>query len=246
MLVRNRLVWSVVIASAGSLVMAAAARPAAADARRDRTAIARLDAAWRPISKLAAGAARTQQACADAEKLDTAAGGLPRKPPAGSVVDEAVWVTHADMLIRKVQELVAVCKTKDGKLRTFSGKVRTSDEIVDGVDDFARAALDAARPRELPAAMKKFQSALKDTRVTSQRLCADHDRFARPLAELTRPPARADAALWKAAHTRLAESVDELKTGCDARYDEPVFIGIYKALHERYYALALAVPPTDR
>jgi hypothetical protein len=236
----KRALPSLVVALAASLV---AISHASADARKDQAAVAQLDTVYQAAGKLAPGADRTRQACLDATRLETAAAALPGRVPATAAIDDVTWSTSADELKRKVQDLVAVCQTPDLRLKKVVGKAQTGDEIVAFVDDLVRFVVNGSKPRDLPSAMKRFQTALKRTRGATKPLCAQQGKLAKLLLDLATPPARSDGSRWQGGHARMKASLEQLRSGCGAHGADAEIAAVYQELHDGYYALVLLIPP---
>jgi hypothetical protein len=243
----KRILLPIAIACASSLAVlpAAIAKP---DAKKDRVALAQLEAAYQPTGKLAAGPARTQQACADAAKLHTAEDAIPQDhAPAGAAVDDTTWASEVNGLGAVVKKLVEVCKTADHKISVdLQGKkFETADQIVDNLDHRMHAVIDQSKPRDLPAAMKKFRTTMDGMRAASKQVCAQQGKLAKLLDELAKSPGQADATAWQQGCAKLKASLDEIKQfGCSKpRGADEEIAGALSALHDRYYELVLLVPP---
>ncbi len=225
------------------IALCASASLAHADAKHDRQVIADLDAAYAPSAKLA-GADRTKQACSDAGKLQSAAAALPQKhAPAGAAVDDETWRSAANGLISELEDLVAVCKTPDHKLTHIGNRVETADQIVATVDGLVRTALDVAKQRALPPALKKLGKTLAAIQPASKQVCNQDKQLAK-LATGLAAPAGADTAKWQAASAQLAHGIDELKQfacGSPRGADEEIS-GSLQVLHDAYMQLVLASP----
>jgi hypothetical protein len=227
------------------LLAAAPGSSAFAGAKQDRAALDRLDAAYKATSSLAAGPARTQQACKDAPQIRAAYDGLPtKKAPAGAPVDDETWLAPADQLSQQLDDLDKACKAPDHKI-TLLNQVRTADQVVGDVDELVRTVLDASKPRSVPAALKTFATTYRSMRPRGKSLCAQDGKLAKALASLKSPPAGADAARWQDALGKLSGSVDELHGfACGGHGADEEISGSLQQIHDRYYALILALPPT--
>jgi hypothetical protein len=242
----HRMALCAVVAAVAAVVALGAPAAAAAAGKKDQAAIAELEAAYQPTGKLA-GAARTQQACSDAAKLHAAADAVPHKhAPSGAPVDDTTWSDAVGDLAAVLGKLVEVCKAPDHKISIdLQGKkFETADQIVERVDLRVRTVIDRAKPRALPPAMKKFQSAMVATRAGKQ-LCAQEGKLAKLVAELAAPPAGADAARWQPAAAALKAAVDEVKQfGCSTpRGADEEIAGALVGVHDHYYELVVLVPP---
>jgi hypothetical protein len=234
------------IARCALAAVVAIASSAAASARKDQAAVAELEAAYQPTGKLA-GAARTQKACSDAARLHAAADAVPRKhAPSGAPVDDTTWSEVVGDLAAVLGKLVEVCKAPDHKISIdLQGKkFETADQIVERVDLRVRTVIDRAKPRALPPAMKKFQTAMVATRAGKQ-LCAQQGKLAKLVGEIAAPPAAADAARWQPAAAALKAAVDEVKQfGCSTpRGADEEIAGALVGMHDHYYELVVLVPP---
>jgi hypothetical protein len=212
-------------------------------AKQDQAALAQLAAAYQPIARAASGADRTRQACADAAAVQTAASSTPKRAPAKAAIDDSVWDDMATRVKLELEDLVEVCKAPDHKLQ-MGTKTLTADGVAASVDDHIRALLDAARSRDLPPAMKKFQTTMTAMRPAGKQLCAQHRTLTRLLPQFATPPDQVDAARWQQAHASLTESLDELKQfGCAAnRHAFEEIAGSMHSVHDGYYKLVLLLP----
>ncbi len=240
---RTKVTRSVTLALACTCAMgalAATSSAAFADAKQDRAAVARLEAMYEPIGKLPA-ADRVNRACGDAAKLrDASQAFSDEKAPAGAVVDDPAWASAARALEGSLNTLVAVCKSPDRK-RTLFDKVQTADETVAIVDQEMRALFDRAKPRALPAAVKKFKATLAATRFPSKSFCARIATLIKQSAALAAPPARAAAATWQPAAAAVQQSAEGLACTKPPAADEQV-ASAFVELHDQFYALVLLVP----
>ncbi|HMG19953.1 MAG TPA: hypothetical protein VK607_01505 [Kofleriaceae bacterium] len=228
-------------AIAGALAMVCAiGGPALGDARKDRAAVAQLEAMYQPIGALA-GAARVDRACADAAKLRDASNAFSdEKAPAGAVVGDQGWAKAARALEGALNALVAVCKAPDRK-RKLIDEVQTADQVVATVDADMRALFVLVVPRALPPALKKFQAALAATRFPSKAFCGQIAALTKQVGGLATPPVRADAAKWQPAFAAVKGSVEGLKCSKPAAADEQI-ASAFVELHDQLDALILLVP----
>jgi hypothetical protein len=116
------------------VLASAVASVASADPQSDRAALTRFDAAYQATAKLS-GAARTNQACLDAAKLDTTGSAFSHDiAPADAPVDDVAWASVARSLGGSLDSLVKVCKTPDRKLPLLGTNFETADQIVKDLD----------------------------------------------------------------------------------------------------------------
>lgn len=221
-----------------------AAGDARAGARQSQAALVQLEAAYQATASAAPGAARTRQACEDAGKLKAAAAPIAADhAPATAAIDDDVWHLLTTRLRLKIANLVDVCQAPDHRL-TLGTKVYTADGVAASLHDSLHAFLDAARPRDLPLAMKKFQTTMAAMRPRSKQLCTQHKQLAKLAPQLATPPDRAAADKWQEVHAALRAGLDELKQfGCGSprgAYEE--ISGAMALVHEHYYKLVLLVP----
>jgi hypothetical protein len=221
--------------------------PVPPPAARDPSVV-QLEAAYRPIAKIN-GPDRARRACADRDKLRTAVSALPKAAPAGSPIDGDAWHTSVGGLALAVENFAAACQAPDLKVHHISGEVETADACLSRVDEEVQIVLDAARPRDLLPAMKRFQAALQ--RVVrepgSKQLCARRDELAKLLAGLVESPPRADTQKWEQAHARAARNLDQIKANrCRGhRGAEVELADAITQVHDGFYQLVLLLPPRD-
>jgi hypothetical protein len=230
-------------ATAGVLVIACAiGGPAVADPKKDRAAVAQLEAMYEPIGKLT-GADRVNRACGDAAKLRDASNAFSdEKAPAGAVVDDQGWARAARALEGALNALVAVCKAPDHK-RKLLDEVETADQVVVTVDDDMRALFELVKPRTLPAGVKAFKASLATIRFPGKSFCAQIAKLTKQVGGLATPPPRADAARWQQAFTAVKTSALGLQCTQPAAADEEIAGGL-AGLHDELDALVLLVPPS--
>lgn len=224
------------------LAIACVMGPAVADPKKDRAAVAQLEAMYEPIGKLS-GADRVNRACGDAVKLRDASNAFSdEKAPAGAVVDDQGWARAARALEGALNALVAVCKAPDHK-RKLLDEVETADQVVVTVDDDMRALFELVKPRMLPAAVKTFRTTVAAIRFPSKSFCAHVAKLTRQVGGLATPPPRADAAKWQQAFTAVKTSVENLQCTRPPAADEQIAGGL-AGLHDELDALVLLVPPS--
>ena len=221
---------------------------AAADAKKDHAALARLDAVYQPIAKFAADADRTRQACADAARLEAAVAALPtRHAPATAAVDDETWLQPAGELRSAIRDLVSACEAPDHRIKVLNDII-TADHIVALVDGLVRTVLDASKPRDLSPAMKKFQTTMKTRYVGRKQLCSLNRKLVTLLPDLLPPPAQTNAEKWQHSYARMKQGVDEIKQfGCSGhRGADEEISGSWMVIYGGYYELVLLVPPRAR
>jgi hypothetical protein len=231
----SRLLCALAIVALGG-----AALPAHADAKKDRAAVAQLEAMYEPIGKQS-GAERVNRACADAGKLRDASNEFSdEKAPAGATVDDLGWSKAARALAGALNALVAVCKAPDRK-RKLINEVQTADQVVATVDEDMRALFELVKKRALPAPLKTFRATLAATKFPARSFCAQIAKLTRQVGPLASPPERADAAKWQTAFDAVKSSVEALKCTKPAAADEEI-AGTFVELHDQVNALVLLVP----
>ena len=95
---------------------------AVGDPKKDRAAVAQLEAMYEPIGKLS-GADRVNRACGDAVKLRDGSNAFSdEKAPAGAVVDDQGWARAARALEGALNALVAVCQAADRKRKLLAAE----------------------------------------------------------------------------------------------------------------------------
>lgn len=217
---------------------------AVADPAKDRAALAQFEAAYQPTAKLA-GAARTDQACQDAARLNTAGSAFSSDTaPADAPVDDQAWSHVAGGLVGSLDKLEKVCKAPGRKLDLL-GDVETADQIVQQLDGHVAAVLNAARPRTLPPALGKAQAALTASRASSKALCKQLPKLVAALNQAAKPPAGVDAAAWKEPYETAKNIATDLKPAACGKHraaDEQIGSAL-EELHDNFYKLVLLVPP---
>jgi hypothetical protein len=227
----------------------APAKPAPAPAPgKARSAIAELDATYRPLS--APGAPdRARRACAAGGKLQTAVAGLPKAAPAGAAVDDDAWRAAVSGLGLAVSNLVAACRSPDLKVHHISGKTESADDCLAAVDGEVQIVLDQARPRDLPPALKRFQAALQPLlrKQAGKQACNQIDGLARLAAGLADSPPHTDTQRWEQALGGLTGSLDQMKASrCGSRGGSEVEAAdALTHVHDGFYQLVLLLPPRD-
>lgn len=206
-------------------------------------AVARLDAAYAPAGKLT-GAARTQQACSDAAKIQKAWRGVPERAPSTAVIDDASWRGERDLLGRTLTRLVDACAAADRRVAIDLDhkQFETADQLVERVDRGVHGLIDRARPRTLPSTVKQLRTTLAATRP-NRRACAQHAKLSKLMTQLT-PPANVDTAAWPKAVAELQAALDELGPFACAKppsADEEI-AGALQSSREALTALVLLVP----
>jgi hypothetical protein len=216
--------------------------PAIGDPKKDRAAVAQLEAMYEPIGKLA-GAERVNRACVDATKLRDASNAFSdEKAPAGASVDDQGWAKAARALEGALNALVAVCKAPDRK-RKLIDEVQTADQVVVTVDQDMRAVFELVKKRTLPASLKTFRATLAATKFPSRSFCTQIAKLTRQAGALATPPEHADAAKWQQAAAAVKAGVSGLTCTRPAAADEQIASGLVE-LHDQVDALVLLVPPS--
>jgi hypothetical protein len=237
------------LAAAWLVSLACAARAPAAPPPPPDPAVVKLEAAYDPIAKVAAGPDRVRRACADLKQLVAAIAGLPKAAPAGAAIDDEVWRASVDGLGLAVERLGAACRAPGLAVKHISGRVETADQRLIRVDAELRGVLDAARPRDLLPAMKRFVATLQLLRADpkGKRACAHVGELARILDGLEIPPPHTSTQRWEEAHARVAKDLDEIRRNrCrGARGAEVELVDAIVQVHGGFYRLVLALPPRD-
>lgn len=225
------------------LAIAWLAAPAAA---KPASAVAQLEATYRP---LASGADRTRRACADVTKLRAAVAGLPRAVPSGAPVDDDAWHAAVGTMGLAVENLASACRAPDLKVRHIGGQVETADDCLASVDRDVEQVIDQTKPRNLVPAMKRFQTTLKALLKSpaSKQVCKQRDELARLLADLEATPPHANTQKWEQAHGLAARNLDQMKRSrCSGqRGADEEFADALTQVHDGYYQLVLLFPPRD-
>lgn len=237
------------LAAAAALAYLACAGDAPASpapAAKGRSAVAELDATYRPLG--AAGTPdRARRACAAGDKLSAAVAGLPRAAPAGAAVDDDAWRAAVSGLGLAVSNLVAACRSPDLKVHHISGKTESADDCLAAVDGEVQAVIDQARPRDLPPAIKRFQAALQPLlRPGVKPACKRLDELARLAAGLADSPPHTDTQRWEQALGALTSSLDQTKASrCKPNGSEVEAADALTHVHDGFTQLVLLLPPHD-
>lgn len=236
-----------VAAALGYLACAGDAPARPAPASKGRTAVAELDAAYRPLG--APGAPdRARRACAAGDKLRAAVAGLPRAVPAGAAIDDDAWHATVSGLGLAVENLIAACRSPDLKVHHISGKVESADDCLAAVDGEVQAVIDQSRPRDLPPAMKRFQAALQPLirQPAGKQACKRLDELARLGSGLADSPPHTDTQRWEQALGALTSSLDQMKASrCGSRGSEVEAADALTHVHDGFTQLVLLLPPRD-
>jgi hypothetical protein len=205
-----------------------------------------LETTWQPSAKLA-GAARTQRACADVEKLIASASALPKTPPAGSALDSKTWRLRVETTVDTARDLSQACKAPDKRIKDVLGHFQTADVLSEATSNMVRVVVDGAKPRLLPPAMKTFDTTLRHM-VTDKKHkngCQDRNVLAKALPGLEAAPAGVDGGTWTKAFEVINRSVEEMKgyycpgVGGDG---EGVFDSSLSEMHGSFYTLVSMLP----
>ena len=235
------------LAAAAALAYLACAgdAPARPAPTKGRSAVAELDATYRPLA--AAAPDRARRACAAGDKLRAAVAGLPKAPPAGAAVDDDAWRSAVSGLGLAVSNLLAACRSPDLKVHHISGKTESADECLAAVDGEVQAVIDQARPRDLPPVMKRFQAALQPLlRPGARPACKRFDELARLASGLADSPPHTDTQRWEQALGALTSSLDQAKASrCGARGSEVEAADALTHVHDGFIQLVLVLPPRD-
>jgi hypothetical protein len=227
------------------VLASAVATVASADPATDRAALTQFEAAYQATAKLS-GAARTNQACLDAAKLDTAGSAFSSDTaPADAPVDDAAWASAAGGLAGSLEKLAEVCKTPDRKLRLLGPNFKTADQVVQELDNHVSFVLNSARPRTLSPAMKTAQAAISAMLASSKSICSQLPKLAKALGQCPKPPTGVAAAAWKEPYQTVKNIADDLKPAACGRHraaDEQIGSAL-SDLHDNFYKLVLLVPP---
>jgi hypothetical protein len=230
-------------AVAFALVIACAiGGPARADRKKDRAAVAQLEAMYQPIGALS-GADRVNRACSDAVKLRDGSNAFSdEKAPAGAMADDHGWARAARALEGALNALVEVCQAPDRK-RKLINEVETAEQVTANVDTDMRALFELVKPRALPPAFKTFRATLAATQFPSRSFCGQIAKLNKQVGGLATPPPRADATRWQQAFAAVKGGVESLKCTKPAAADEEI-ASAFVELHDDVGALVLLVPPT--
>jgi hypothetical protein len=148
-----------------------------------------------------------------------------------------------------VENLVASCQAPDQKLRRISGKIESAAEHLVLVEQDLEAVLNAARPRDLLPAMKRFRTTLERLlRAPAKQTCKRRDELAKLLSGLVVSPPHTNTQAWEQAHAQIARNLDDIKQGrCGKRRGGAIeeLAGTLDQVHEAFYQLVLQLPPRD-
>jgi hypothetical protein len=219
----------------------------AAPAHGAGAAVARLEATYQPIAKLA-GPARVNRACIDGDPLHAAVAGLPKQPPTGASIDGDTWKASAGGLALAVANFVAACRAPDRKIRHISGEVETAEDLLDHVDAGVTEVLDQARPRSVPQAAKRFQATLQRVQQApgAKQTCQRLAELAKLLGELGEPPPHTNIQSWDQAHAAIGQQLDALnRYRCQKSPGAPEEIAdTITQIHDGFTRLVLSLPPS--
>ncbi|HET7504024.1 MAG TPA: hypothetical protein VFK02_23550 [Kofleriaceae bacterium] len=233
------------LAAIALAVIAADPGDASADPAKDRAALAQFEAAYQPTAKLS-GAARVNQACADAGKLAAAGSAFSDETaPADAPVDDVAWGSAARALAGALDNLVKVCKAPDRKLPLLGTELKTADQVVKELDEDVSRVSNSARPRDLPPAMKSAREAIAAMLASMGAICSQQPRLMKALGKLARPPTGVTAAAWKERYQTVKNIAADLRPGACGKHrgaDEQIGSALSE-LHDDFYALVLLVPP---
>jgi len=227
------------------VLVLALARVAQADPAKDRAALGEFGAAYRATAALS-GAARTDQACVDAAKLNAAGTAFSSETaPADAPVDNETWASAAGSLVVALHELTQVCKTPDRKLRLLGPDVKTADQVVAELDKAVQRVMNTARPRTLPAGLKAARAPIAAMRSSSKSICTQQPKLMKALAQVKQPPAGVAAPAWNELVQTVKNIADDLRPGACGKHraaDEQIGSALNE-LHDHFYELVLLVPP---
>jgi hypothetical protein len=247
-------VGAVVVASLGltlgcakdAAAGAAGGAPAATAASSDAASpVAAVEAIYQPIAKLPAGAARSQRACADVDKLKTAAKSVSSKAPATSPLDPATWADNVETLSYTIEGLEKTCKAPGMTRKDVGGAVRTVDKDLAAVQRWIDELKEDSKPRTLTPEMKTFSAPLGRAAADKKRkhVCKEMAVLSKSASKLETPPGSVDKAKWTEAYEALSKSLPEATNFCDPKSDDnAVFDGAFSTVHESFNTMVLLLP----
>jgi hypothetical protein len=208
-------------------------------------AVAAMQSLFEPIAKMSPGPARTQRACADIDKLRTAAKAIPTAAPPSISVDPEMWRGDVAGLVSSTKYVDDTCKAPGQKLKGVSGKFRTAEQEVAGLQDSLVGVAEDLKPRVLPPTMKAFDQPLRRAAADKKRkhVCKDMAEMAKVVEALEAVPPGVDKAKWEEAYKTLTENFPDAKGFCDPKSDDnAVFDGVFDNVHQSFYSMVLLLP----
>jgi len=208
-------------------------------------AVAAMQSLFEPIARMSPGAARTQRACADIEKLRAAAKAIPTAAPASISVDPELWRGHVGIVVSSAKDLDEACKAPGQKRKDFTGEIRTAEQEVRTLQSCLDGVAEDVKPRALPPAMKAFDQPLRRAAADKKRkhVCKDMAAMAKVVDALEAAPSGVDKAKWDAAYKTLSENFPDAKNFCDPKSDDnAVFESVFGNVHEKFYEMVLLLP----
>jgi hypothetical protein len=223
---------------ASAVMIVCASTGARADAKKDRDAVAKLEALYAPVVK-ATGAARVDAACAASAQLQAAATFSDEKAPAGAIVGDDQWGKTARAVESGLTSLVEDCKSPGHKRALINGS-ETAEQTLGTLDPDLHTLFELIKARTLPAGVKTFQATLAKTKLPSGSFCKQAAALAKQVGALATAPTGVDAGKWSAAAAAVKTDVDGLKCA-KGTADEQV-APVLDSLQDHFTALVLLVP----
>jgi hypothetical protein len=203
--------------------------------------VSALEAAYAPTAK-ATGPARATQLCTDEKAIEKATNALPAKPPAGAALDATAWSARRDAVLAQLLVVVDACAAPDKKVKHLNGKSETVDDLVTALDANVHEVVDSAKPRDVPADLKKLRAAIAATKPT-RAACAQQKTIAK-LAGALATPAKVDSARWAAGIAAIGEASAALKeSACKSSPADDELSAQIDQLTHASLELVLALPP---
>jgi hypothetical protein len=199
-----------------------------------------------PILKLT-GPGRTLRTCGYAPKMLAGAKAMPKTLPIDTAVDAETWRSHVETLVMVADNLNAACNASDMKFKDELGTVHSVDDLMDSVGAETALLADEAKPRNLPPAMKSFQTTLQTISADKRRKsgCKGRDDLATAFVQFSAAPPGANAGEWGESTMRIASHLDEMKhIACPVPRGESLesFNSGLQEVHDAFYDLVRLVP----
>jgi hypothetical protein len=209
--------------------------------------VADLDAVFEPIRELH-GPDLVVRACADNAKLVAAAARLPKTPPKGSVADAEIWKTAVSNVQLELDGITRACKAP---AFTYHDTITNIDETADAqwptIAENLVLLLEYAKPRTFPPVFTRFHATLDRVHQASRPalICARAKDASKQLETVGHSIPNPDPDRWQNAADDLASSLKQLERfTCGAHHGaDDEIADTQQMVHDRYYVLALVIPP---
>ena len=188
---------------------------------------------------------RETQVCANIATLVQTAKTVPEKPPKNVPLDATTWVNLVQGVIAgSLDDIKDLCARPDHKRTTSLGETLTAGGEIQSLYTMLPAAIDAAKPRTLPASLVPVRRGLTRTLKYDRGDCTRSKTLAKQIAAIKRPD-RVDAAKWDKQVVELTNRASGLSTAVCAKHKPaPEEVGgIPSEIAEQLVKLVLLLPP---